>query len=239
MPDETSAQKDNVRDTAKWMATAYAALSGVIVAGAPFSALGGLDWWRLLIAVGGGVVSIACSLLAMRSILVILIGSNSFINSLDSDATKFVNDNAAQVLPSPFTTLADFLAYQQELRRRASELWLILKRKRQGETEDEWAALQGEYSVVAKRQEEAQVAAANIVGLAHLHLLRKQLNGIRRKLEILTVVALVSLGVAVWAATSKEKPKSDGPNVALPRAFDIATWPAQTGSFIGVRADTV
>jgi hypothetical protein len=207
--DEFAAQKANVRDTAKWMATAYAAVAAVIIAGTPFSGIGALDRCHLVTTVIAGGVSVICILVAINSILGVLIGGYAFAGSLDEAAKEFINDHAKDLLPIQFEKLEDFLASREATRSETVKLWQRLTRpqvpaldvKARQEIEEK-------YLIYLARSGEAERNVARIVSLAHLFLVRNELSRIRRLLVFLTAVAMISLVVAVWAATSGKKTDS-------------------------------
>jgi hypothetical protein len=207
--DEFAAQKASIRDTAKWMATAYAVVAAVVIAGTPFSGLGMLDGTHLAITLVAGGISVICILIAINSILGILIGSYAFVSSLDQAAKDFIDTNARDVLPVQFDRLDDFLANRTAVRNETVTLWRVL-------TTDQASPLSGEerqkveanYQIYLDRSDEAERNVARIVSLAHLFLLRNRLAKIRRLLVLLTAVSVISLVVAVWAATSVKKTES-------------------------------
>ena len=218
--DEFAGQKNNIRDTAKWMATAYAAIAAVLVAGAPFSGLGTLPNCRLAIAATAGAVTIICILLAINSILSLLIGDYCFANSLDNEAKVFIDKHAGDVLPIQFDTLEKFMAHRRSMRGEAINLWNQLTDSNASSlTEDERKAITTEYKGFQERSMEAENNVARIISLAHLYLLRRRLDGIRLYLAVLTGVAIVSLFVAVWSATPEKKPKAEMGKAASAQQF--------------------
>jgi hypothetical protein len=201
-----AAQKADARDTAKWMATAYAAVAAIVIAGTPFSGIGALDCQHLAIAIIAGGISVTCILVAISSILDVLIGGYAFAGSLDGEAKKFINDHAKDLLPIPFEKLEDFLADREAIRSEAVKSWQRLT-CRQAPPLDvkERQEIEQNYQTYVDLSAKAERNAARIVSLAHLFLIRNQLSKIRRLLVILTAVAMISLVVAVWAATSVKK----------------------------------
>ena len=71
-------QSANLRDTAKWMAVGYAAIAAVVIAGAPFAAISGLELYRLVIVGGAAFLAMAAFLLALNHIVKFLIGDPCF-----------------------------------------------------------------------------------------------------------------------------------------------------------------
>ena len=221
MADEFAAQKDKIRDTAKWMATAYAALGAVALAGAPFSSIGQLPNDKLAIVCAAGGVSIACSLLATAKILRVLIGDYCFLDQLDFDTTRFINSHAIQILPPPCQTLQDFIDYQIKLRALSTGLSSRLESERATLSKAGLEALSAQYVEVLKRGEEASAHAARIVGLAHLYRLRGNLEAIRVCLQALAIVGLIGLGLAIVVATSV-KPARPQAEMRLDRQTPLA-----------------
>jgi hypothetical protein len=207
--DEFAAQKASTRDTAKWMATAYAVVAAVVIAGTPFSGLGALDNEHLATTVIAGGISVICILVAINSILGILIGGYAFAGSLDETAKKFIDDHATDILPIQFESLEDFLANRKATRSEAVKLWQRLTRPQQPPLDVETRqTLEARYLIYLDRSGEDERNVARIVSLAHLFLLRNELSKIRRRLVLLTAVSVISLVVAVWAATSVKKAES-------------------------------
>jgi hypothetical protein len=209
LADEFAAQKANVRDTVKWMATAYAAVAAVIIAGTPFSGIGALDHQYLAITVIAGGISVICILVAINSILGVLIGGYAFAGSLDDAAKKFINDHANDVLPIQFASLDDFLANRAATRSKTVKLWQRLTDPKLPVLDAEARQkIQADYVIYLARAGEIDRHVARIVGLAHLFMLRNHLTRIRRCLAVLTAISVISLVVAVWAATSGKKAES-------------------------------
>jgi hypothetical protein len=207
--DEFAAQKANIRDTAKWMATAFAAVAAVVIAGTPFSGLGTLDHAHLVTILIAGGIALVCVLVAIGSILNVLIGSYAFAGSLEQAAKDFINENAKDVLPIQFDRLEEFLAHREATRIEAVNLWKTLTVKQISPlTIEARQAAEAKYLVYLSRSDEAERNAARIVSLAHLFRMRSQLSRIRRLLVFLTVASVISLVVAVWAATSVKKAES-------------------------------
>jgi hypothetical protein len=207
--DEFAAQKANIRDTAKWMATAFAAVGGVVIAGTPFSGLGTLDCKHLAIVLIAGGVSLTCTLVAICSILNVLIGSYAFAGSLEPAARNFINENAKDILPIQFNTLEEFLAHRETTRSEAVALWRTLTVNQASQlTTGTCQEVEKEYLIYLARSDETERNAARIVSLAHLFRMRNQLDSIRELLVFLTVVSVISLVVAVWSATSVKKEES-------------------------------
>jgi hypothetical protein len=207
--DEFAAQKANIRDTAKWMATAFAAVAAAVIAGAPFSGLGTLDCAHLATILIAGGISLTCALVAIGSILSVLIGSYAFAGSLEQTAKDFINANAKDVLPIQFDRLEEFLAYREATRIAAVKLWRMLTVKQVSRlTADARQAIEEKYLIYLARSDEAERNAARIVSLAHLFRMRNQLSRMRGLLIFLTAASVISLVVAVWAATSAKKTES-------------------------------
>src|SRR5436190_16247170 len=97
--DPYASQKNNIRDTVKYMAAAYAACGTVIFTGISLSGLGSLPLERLLPALLTGFAAIASVFAAIESIVDMLIGDFSFPSTLDGAARRYIDQNATDLLP--------------------------------------------------------------------------------------------------------------------------------------------
>lgn len=198
--DVYAAQKSNIRDTAKWMATAYAAVAAVIIAGAPFSGLNALAGEKLVIAVIFGVIALASVLLAINDILSFLIGDYAFVSELPVEVRDFIDEHAADVLPPPFADYRSFRTYREGVQGELRASWNGLHDpdfKRKGA--DDQKKLQLKHNALIATYADCETTSAKLVGLAHLRILQGKLRDLRRRLAICTVIAVFSLTVCVWA----------------------------------------
>jgi hypothetical protein len=96
------------------------------------------------------------------------------------------------------------------VRREAVKLWDKLTRDdAQPIAPAARSEIEVEYQTYLDRSEETEKNVGRVVSLAHLYLLRNRLDRIRWFLASVTAIAVVSLIVAVWAATSVKRPKAE------------------------------
>lgn len=216
-----AAQKSNIRDTAKWMATAYAAVAAVIVAGAPFSGLSALTGDKLVLAIVFGVFALASVLLAINDILSFLIGDYAFVSDLPVDVRDFINEHADDVLPPPFSDYDSFKKYRKDLQADVRASWNELRDPGfQGKVPDEKKILLLKHDALIAAYEDCETNSAKLVGLAHLRILQDKLKDLRRRLAICTLIAVLSLAVCVWALP---RAKPEGGHAATDAARMIST----------------
>lgn len=215
-----AAQKANIRDTAKWMATAYAAVAAVIVAGAPFAGLNALTGERLVVAILFGGVALASVLLAINDILSFLIGDYAFVSELPVDVRDFIDEHAADVLPPPFASYQAFRTYRAGLQSKLKASWdgLYHPDFKKKSPEDQ-KKLQAAHDVIIATYADCETTTAKLVGLAHLHILQRKLRDLRRRLAICTVIAVFSLAICVWTLP---RGKADGGQSAIENALQMA-----------------
>src|ERR1700722_4134151 len=60
IPDPFAGAKASLRDTIKWLATTFAAVIGVVIAGTSLSGISKLTGINLELALSGGIVGLAC-----------------------------------------------------------------------------------------------------------------------------------------------------------------------------------
>lgn len=223
--DVYGAQKANIRDTAKWMATAYAAVAAVIVAGAPFSGLSALTGQKLGIAVVFGLIALASVLVAISDILTFLIGDYAFISDLPKDVRDFIDEHAADVLPPPFANAAAFLAYRADLQGKLKASWDGLQDPGfANKPDDEKKRLQTAHATIVGTYADCEVTTAKLIGLAHLRILQRKLRDLRRRLMICTVIAVFALTVCIWAL-----PRGKAEGGHADEDIIHVTWPARAG----------
>jgi hypothetical protein len=201
--DPYATQKANIRDTAKYMAAAYAACGPLLVAGLSFANLGSLSSGRLVVTVVAGAVAFGCILLGLRSILDILIGEQVFATTLDPAAKSYVNQHAAELLSAGFGSYDEFLERWKKANEDVQQLagrWRALVPPAGGSPNPEFERIKTEYQAAVATLTGYNIALTRTVGLAQLYLLQKQLKKLRRCLGGLAIVGFVALCVALWAA---------------------------------------
>ena len=193
-------QSANLRDTAKWMAVGYAAIAAVVIAGAPFAAISGLELYRLVIVGGAAFLAMAAFLLALNDIVKFLIGDPCFASGLSEAAKTYINDHALDILPARFATFADFYAARQKARLMArgagDQLAAAIEPGNAANIQLAQQVLSGATDVAERYEDQLN----RLVSEAHLHQLQQALNALRGRLACYTVAGAILLFVAVWAA---------------------------------------
>jgi hypothetical protein len=200
-------QKASVRDTAKWMAVAYAAVAGVLIAGAPFSGIGSLERWRLGLTIVTGAIALLTFLLALRDILDFLIGEFCFADKLNDGAKAFIDQHANDILPARFVRYQDFLSERNAQRDRVKICASALTDALNANQDDQIIkVLRDQLQEALSQSAEFEQALPPILAVAHLFVLKQQLKAMRFRLAWLTIVGTVAIFAAIWAA---KPPKPD------------------------------
>src|SRR6266851_4030753 len=107
--DPYAAQKANLRDTAKYMAAAYAACGTALFAGASLSGIGALPSDRPGTALVAAGIALLCVMMGIADVLNFLISDFPFATTLEQPARDFVRQNGADLLPPDSATYGDLL----------------------------------------------------------------------------------------------------------------------------------
>jgi hypothetical protein len=223
--DPYAAPKANIRETVKWMAAAYIAAVAVLIAGAPFSNLGSLPNWHLFLVLAGGAVTLVLFFYALNEVLKFLIGDDCFPSGFDSDTTQFVDHHRDDLLPARFGSYNDFLA---ERTRVQSDVRTLSRRAAAPLPPAEGEVVQQQLRGALAALAELDGFLAPLVSFAHLYVLRRGVDRLRRRLAVATLVAVIALVGAVWAATPP-KPESEpkGKRAAAAATLAAACSPAR------------
>jgi len=210
--DPYASQKNNIRDTVKYMAAAYAACGTVIFTGISLSGLGSLPLERLLPALLTGFAAIASVFAAIESIVDMLIGDFSFPSTLDGAARAYIDQNATDLLPAGCHSYDNFLVLYRnavaavETQRNA---WRALPPLPPPGDPDREAQETNEKLV--KDAYDQAIATVNFyrgllsqtVSFGHLFLLQEKLKALRSRLTTLTLFGLAAFAVTVFLVTRK------------------------------------
>jgi hypothetical protein len=203
--DPYASQKANIRDTAKYMAAAYAACGPLLVAGLSFANFGSLSNARLAVTVVAGAVAFGCILLGLKFILDILIGGQVFATTLDPAVKSHIDQHAAELLSAGFRSYDEFLERWKKANMDVQDLagqWRALAPPATGSPNPDVERLKTEYDAAVAALSGYNTALTRTVGSAQLYLLQEQLKKVRRWLGGLAIVGFVALCAALWATNS-------------------------------------
>jgi hypothetical protein len=183
--DPFAAAKGNLRDTIKWLTTAFAALAAAVLAGTSLGGISDLGGWQLVTALAGAALGLTCILLAIGTSLRLLTSESFYLGQLehDIDLKHRLDQYSADILPPEFETLDEFLSY----RRTAIAKLRALKHNQEGLEFRQWS----------RSFASIDPAVWRLVNLAHFEVLRRAVK--RRELPLLVLAIGVLIGLAVFA----------------------------------------
>jgi hypothetical protein len=202
--------KANLRDTIKWLATTFAGVAALVLAGTSLSGISNLHGPGLVIGLGGAVVGFACVLLVIGRLLQLLTGEVFYFSDLQDPRNRQVaariDRNAIDLLPATVPNLA--LLFQ--LRKDTVETLRELAVKK----EDKTPAFQEQ----EKYLNSLTGPIMRVTYFGQFEVLRERLTESARYLfgfSILAVFGLVTFVVAVGSAKDKapDKPPTMVANV--------------------------
>lgn len=198
--------KGNLRETIKWLVTAFAALAAAIVAGASLTGLHALEGRPLAIASLGGLLAISCILFATGLTLRLLTSEAFHFGQLeaDQDLKARLDQHAIDLLPPEIESIDELIT----LRRNAITEIRNSKNDPQGE----------KYKSASKFYQSIDQSLLRITSFAHFIVLCRRLE---RKLPILFVLAIGAfIGLALFATFATSADKDTRPRERLLAQFD-------------------
>lgn len=194
--DPFASAKDNLRDTVKWLATTFAGLAAVVLAGTSLTGVSHLKGASLVLALVGGGLGLLCVILASGVMLRLLTSESFFVSDLNTQAyanlRAFLNAHAPDILPPQLGSV------EEVLRDRA----LAMKQARDLADHPESKEFQSADRFLAA----LTVPLSRLTNLAHFEVLRGNLKAAEPKLFFLAIGALIGLGAfAVFTGTLKER----------------------------------
>jgi hypothetical protein len=231
--DPFATAKSNLRDTVKWLATTFAALAAVVLAGSSLTGISQLSGSALTLALAGGGLGVICVIVATGLMLQLLISNTFFISQVDkpeyATLKAYLNLHSIDIVPPEIKSVDKFL----ELRHEA-----IDQVRRYANAPDS-----NGYREASRFIADAEVAMARLTSLAQLELLRTNLRAAVPKLFLLALGALVGLGVfAVFAGAAKSGKDTSSAccqsNTAGQAPANAGKKPAQASESATLRLDT-
>jgi hypothetical protein len=199
--DPFAAARTNLRDTIKWLITAFAALAAAVLGSSPLTGFGTLaPGWRLYLAIGAGFIGLTLVFVAIYIAFRLLVWSPFFLSGLaaDSDLLNFIEEHSADLLPPELPRFANFLQERDKAR--------VFLQQTAHEPDAPNRARAKQFMV------DSDLVANRLLSLAYFEHLRRRLIKFGWVLFALALAAVVALGVFAWAANptgkGSEKPSS-------------------------------
>jgi hypothetical protein len=193
--DPFASAKANLRDTVKWLATAFAAVAGVVLAGASLTGVSQLKGTALDIALVGGFVGLLCIITAAGTLLRLLTADTFFVSDLrtadNARMKEFLDRHGADFLPAEILNIEDFLQKRDQA---------ILQARQYSATPQSAQYQQASNFLAAIVQ-----PLSRLTNLAQLEKLRRDLKRAEPLLFALAFGALIGLGFfAVFSPAPKD-----------------------------------
>jgi hypothetical protein len=209
--DTYAAARANIRDTIKWLITAFAGLAAVIVGTTPLTGFGSLEGGSLALAAVSGTFGIGCALYAIHIALNILVTPTFFLSDIQADAklTLLIDDHYKDLLPTGIKTLKQFMEDKDSI-----EAKLIDLRKAERAAAGDEDALKKLKTKIEVQQASLNVMLAvrgRLLGLAHFERLRRDFDRSRHSLFVLAVGSVLFLTVFSWITIHAKAPAMNGP----------------------------
>jgi hypothetical protein len=206
--DPFASAKANLRDTVKWLATTFAALAAVVLAGTSLTGLSHLTGLKLAVALIGGGGGLACVILAAGVMLRLLTSESFYVTSLETpqfaNLKDTLNRHSEDILPPELVSVDQLLQLRRQARQTARSL--------------AGTPTSPQYLDARRFLTEIEPPMVRLTNLAHFEVLRNRMQAAEPTLFRLAIGALVGLGVfAVFAGSKDDKSTADaqGPTVVL------------------------
>ena len=191
--------KANLRDTVKWLATTFAGLAAVVLAGTSLTGVSHLKGMPLTAALMGGGFGLICVILAAGMMLRLLTSESFFVGDLDlptNAALKgFLDSHATDILPPELPTVDHLLKLRL----------MAMERVRQFADRPD----SKEFGEANRFLAEITAPLSRLTNLAHFEVMRGRLKDREPVLFLLAVGALVGLGIFAVFTGSMKDAKSD------------------------------
>jgi hypothetical protein len=191
--DPFAAAQANIRETVKWLVTAFAAMTAAVVGTSPLTGLGSLPFGeRLYLAVGAGFIGLLIAAWVIAKALRLLVTPPFFLGDIVADAAlrEFVDTHAYDLMPSQYPTVAQVVAARKD-------------------------ALDILRGMVAGNADDARVTLRKLspwtdrlMSIGYLEHLRRRLDGSLWSMAVAAFAAVLFFGIFAWAANP---PKAGDP----------------------------
>lgn len=196
--------RSNIRDTVKWLIAALAGLAAIVLGGSPLTAFGTLSpGWRLYLAIGTGSLGLLFVFIAMFLAFRLLVWEPFFLGDLpkNRELSKFLEEHAADLLPSEYPTIKTFLDARDAARAK------LMKKSSDVSPEERANA--------AQFIDESDPFVDKLLSLAHFEYLRRRLVRSGWVFFTLAICAVVALGAFAWAANPTGKKGESSQSISL------------------------
>jgi hypothetical protein len=213
---QASASIKSIRDVAKWLITAFAAVAGVMIAGSQLSDIGALDvGYRLLLAALGGVAALSGVAWAIWSLTEVMLPEETTIQTVLAEAA-----NSRSALANRLAIGSELLVgfpsavvlntkYQAERHRQADA------QQRVDATPDDQIALQ-ELESATGEAEELAAALSRLATLTAYYRQREEFKNRRKWLYVAGLLTALGIGVFAWAANPPDEQTGQAPVTPTP-----------------------
>lgn len=220
--DPYATAKGNLRDTVKWMATTFAALAAVVLAGSPFSGFGSLalDGLRFYVATAGLIGAAVLLILAWHEMVFLLRPDAVFPSQLRDSFKPDPLDRSADAAEVRAVT-DDFKKHKQDLLPSGLNAFEDLERavEKYWEQANDRNLPENVTKAAHERWKGYQDNVSMVVNYAAFFRLHHRVVGATPRVTKLGVGALVFLAVFAWAANPAKGDLAQKVTVLQP--FDI------------------
>lgn len=185
-----------IRETAKWLASAFAAVGAALLAGAQFSRIGSLGWGRLALAVPALVASLGCVLYALKIVTDILTPLEVTEADLSSSTYK---EQVGKALEATLTGIKSAKELSDKIVENAGQHAKISKGLDDVLTPEKRAMLEARDRGYGQNQIELYELHDQLMASVAYWKLSDKFVGTRKCLYRLAIATTVGIGLFVWA----------------------------------------
>ena len=214
-----SSPVERVREAAKWLIGAFAAIGGLLIAGVQLSDAGQLaiedDEGRLAVALFGLIFGVGGVIWAILENVRILLPTAMTFGRLEADPelVKYFTDNP-ELIPGPAKTIA---ALKGEYEERVKAYETAVADLDKAESDPHKAALKQADKQLARAERDLQ----DVFGLANWKAIEKLFKDVRFNIVVATVLAAAGIAFFAWAANPPEEEKESGEKPVLGTAPNL------------------
>jgi hypothetical protein len=190
LADPFASAKTNLRDTVKWLATTFAAVSGVILTGTSFSGLSRLSGWHLPVAALGAALAFFCLVIATGVMLRLLTSESFYLSDLrrkdHATLLHLLDSHAVDILPAGIKDIETLLSKRDDAVR-------------------DFRANNANAAAATTYLTDLRGPMSMLTNLAQFEQMRARLEAAQRRLFVLALLALIGLfAFAVSSGGAKE-----------------------------------